>query len=52
MTPYRKVENCKITEHVDYLTADEEQDYIISQSTVNTNEDNVIIDKQDIWNIS
>ena len=46
MTPYRKVENCKITEHVDYLTADEEQDYIISQSTVNTNEDNVIIDKQ------
>ena len=46
MTPYRKVENCKITEHVDYLTADEEQDYIISQSTVNTDEDNVIIDKQ------
>ena len=46
MTPYRKVENCKITEHVDYLTADEEQDYIISQSTVNTNEDNVIIDNQ------
>ncbi len=46
MTPYRKVENCKITDHVDYLTADEEQDYIISQSTVNTNEDNVIIDKQ------
>ncbi len=46
MTPYRKVEKCKITDHVDYLTADEEQDYIISQSTVNTNEDNVIIDKQ------
>ena len=46
MTPYRKVENCKITDQVDYLTADEEQDYIISQSTVNTDEDNVIIDKQ------
>ena len=45
MTPYRKVENCKITDEVVYLTADEEQDYIISQSTVNTNEDNVIIDK-------
>ena len=44
-TPYRKVENCKITDEVVYLTADEEQDYIISQSTVNTNEDNVIIDK-------
>ena len=46
MTPYRKVENCKITDQVDYFTADEEQDYIISQSTVNTDEDNVIIDKQ------
>ncbi len=46
MTPYRKVENCKIIDQVDYLTADEEQDYIISQSTVNTDEDNVIIDKQ------
>ena len=45
MTPYRKVDNCKITDEVVYLTADEEQDYIISQSTVNTNEDNVIIDK-------
>ncbi|HIT37065.1 MAG TPA: DNA-directed RNA polymerase subunit beta [Candidatus Onthousia faecipullorum] len=45
MTPYRKVENCKITDEVVYLTADEEQDYIISQSTVNTDEDNVIIDK-------
>ena len=46
MTPYRKVVDCKITDEVVYLTADEEQDYIISQSTVNTNEDNVIIDKQ------
>ena len=46
MTPYRKVENCKITDEVVYLTADEEQDYIISQSTVNTDENNVIIDKQ------
>ena len=45
MTPYRKVVNCKITDEVAYLTADEEQDYIISQSTVNTNEENVIIDK-------
>ena len=45
MTPYRKVVDCKITDEVVYLTADEEQDYIISQSTVGTNEDNVIIDK-------
>ncbi len=46
MTPYRKVENCKITDEVYYLTADEELDYIISQSTVETNEDNVIVDEQ------
>ena len=46
MTPYRKVIDCKITDTVEYLTADEEEDYIISQSTVNTNKDNVIIDEQ------
>ena len=46
MTPYRKVENCKITDDVVYLTEDEEQDYIISQSTVGTNDDNVITDSQ------
>ncbi len=46
MTPYRKVENRKITDDVVYLTADEEQDYIISQSTVGTNDDNVITDSQ------
>ena len=44
MTPYRKVVNCKITDDVHYLTADEEMDYIISQSTVTTDEDNTIID--------
>ena len=46
MTPYRKVENCKITDEVVYLTADEEQDYIISQSTVGTNDENIITDAQ------
>ena len=46
MTPYRKVENSKITDEVCYLTADEELDYIISQSTVETSEDNVIIEEQ------
>ena len=45
MTPYRKVVDCKITDEVVYFTADEEQDYIISESTVNTDENNVIIDK-------
>ena len=46
MTPYRKVVNSKITDEVEYLTADEELDYIISQSTVETTEDNTIIDEQ------
>ena len=39
MTPYRKVENSKITDEVVYLTADEEEDYIISQSTVGTSDE-------------
>ncbi|MBQ3297288.1 MAG: DNA-directed RNA polymerase subunit beta [Bacilli bacterium] len=46
MTPYRKVENCQITDEVEYLTADDELDYIISQSTVGTDESNKIIDEQ------
>src|SRR5699024_3623110 len=46
MTPYRKVENCKITDTVIYLTADEEADYIISQATIGTDKDNIIIDEQ------
>ncbi len=46
MTPYRKVKDCKITDTVEYLTADEEADYIISQSTINTDKNNVIIDNQ------
>ena len=45
MTPYRKVNNCHITDEVCYLTADEELDYIISQSTVGTDEDNTITDE-------
>ena len=46
MTPYRKVVDCQITDDVEYLTADEELDYIISQSTVGTDESNKIIDEQ------
>jgi len=43
-TPYRKVVDSTITDEVIYLTADEEEDYIISQSTVGTDDDNRIID--------
>jgi len=44
MTPYRKVENKKLTDQVDYLTASEEQDFYISQATVTVDENNVITD--------
>ena len=31
-TPYRKVENGRVTEKVDYLTADEEENFVIAQA--------------------
>ena len=46
MTPYRKVENKKLLDQVDYLTASEEQDYYISQATVNVDENDMIVDDQ------
>jgi len=33
-SPYRKVEDGRVTERVDYLTADEEEQYIIAQANV------------------
>ena len=45
-TPYRKVENRKLTDKVEYLTANEEQDFYISQATVNVNDDGIIEDEQ------
>ena len=44
MTPYRKVENGRLTDEIEYLTADEENDYYISQATVNVDDDNNIVD--------
>ena len=46
MTPYRKVENRKLTDEVKYLTADEEAEFIISQATIETDDDNRIIPDQ------
>ncbi len=31
-TPYRKVENGRVTNHIDYLTADREENFIIAQA--------------------
>ena len=45
-TPYRKVVNKKLTDQVDYLTADQENDYYISQATVNVNDELEITDKE------
>ena len=44
-TPYRKVENKKLTDEVVYLTATEEEDYYISQATVNVNDNMEITDQ-------
>ena len=46
MTPYRKVENGHVTDEVVYLTADEENDYYISQATTPVDDDNNISESQ------
>ncbi len=43
MTPYRKVENCKLTDEIVYMTADEELDHYISQATIETDENGYIV---------
>ncbi len=45
-TPYRKVTNKHISDDVVYLTADEEADYYISQSSSNIDKDNNIADDE------
>ena len=45
MTPYRKVVDSNVTDEIVYMTADEEEDYYISQATVNVAEDGTIIDE-------
>ena len=46
MTPYRKVENGKLTDEVVYMTADEELDHYISQATVRLDENNCFIEEK------
>ena len=43
MTPYRKVVDGVVTEEIQYMTADEEQDLFISQATVKLDDNNKII---------
>ena len=44
MTPYRRVDNCKLTDEIVYMTADEELDYYISQAAVKLNDNNEMIE--------
>ena len=46
MTPYRKVENGKLTDEVVYMTADEELEHYISQATVKLDENNCFIEEK------
>jgi len=46
MTPYRKVKNGVLTDEIEYLTADEESDFIISQATVKLDENKKILDEK------
>ena len=39
-TPYRKVVKGKVTDHIDYLTADEEDEHIIAQANAPLNDSN------------
>ncbi len=44
MTPYRKIENNKLTDEIKYMTADEELEYYIAPATVKTNDKGEIIE--------
>ena len=47
-TPYRKInkENCQVTDEVKYMTADEEDQYIICQASEPLDENNCLINKR------
>ncbi len=45
-TPYRKVKNGRVTDEVEYLSADKEENYIIAQATANINEKGEFLEKK------
>ena len=45
MTPYRKVVDSRITDEIVYMTADEEEDYYISQATIEADKNGNILDE-------
>jgi DNA-directed RNA polymerase subunit beta len=62
MTPYRKIDNCKLTDEIVYMTADEELEYNICEAGIEQKDgyivadrvpvrhhlENIIVDKEDI----
>ena len=46
MTPYRKVNICKLTDEIVYMTADEELEHYISQATAKVNENDELVDNR------
>jgi DNA-directed RNA polymerase subunit beta len=45
-TPYRKVEDCKVTAKIEYLTAIDESRYIIAQANAPLNEDGTFVNER------
>ena len=46
MTPYRRVENCKLTDDIRYMTADEELEYYIAPATIKTDDNDMIVEER------
>jgi DNA-directed RNA polymerase subunit beta len=45
-TPYRKVENGRVTEQIDYLTADDEDRFVIAQANAPLDDDDVFVEER------
>jgi DNA-directed RNA polymerase subunit beta len=45
-TPYRKVKNGKVTDQIDYLTADEEDRHVVAQANAPLKDDNTFADNR------
>ncbi|RYP82937.1 DNA-directed RNA polymerase subunit beta [Nocardioides guangzhouensis] len=45
-TPYRKVENGKVTDKIDYLTADDEDKYVIAQANAALDKNNKFVEER------
>ena len=51
-TPYRKVENCHVTDEIVYLTADEESDYYIGSATIKMDDDHNIVEDETVCRLN